>query len=308
MQNKPVLPRARRHCRQTQSQPLPHGVFRRHAEQGPIRMVHDFHQSGPLTFMQRCGKRKRRRLPQRAGRAELAQGRLLAQGSLRFIPQFPRSPCDTGTHRSLFRSAADFFIWGVGDHLSSFANMSYRAYTQCRQNYYFNYMPMQPDTYHHSIVMLKAKDAAGLAALEAECFSTSWSEERYAALLSAAHDAASGGPDALPSFCAFGLRAGKRGLDAYISLGLHHAAGEMEIYNIAVRETRRQRGYGRRLLVHALREAALSGCTRALLEVRAGNSAALALYTRLGFRECGRRKRYYADTGEDALVLCRDLP
>jgi ribosomal-protein-alanine N-acetyltransferase len=52
----------------------------------------------------------------------------------------------------------------------------------------------------------------------------------------------------------------------------------------------------------------LSGCARALLEVRAGNVAALALYARAGFQECGRRKRYYADTDEDALVLCRDLP
>ena len=167
---------------------------------------------------------------------------------------------------------------------------------------------MQPNAPHHTIIMLKAKDAAALSALEAECFSTTWSEERYAALLSAVPARPLQGQDALPGFCAFGLRAKVDSLDAYISLGLHLAAGEVEIYNIAVRETHRQRGHGRRLLIHALREAALSGCTRALLEVRAGNTAALALYTRTGFQECGRRKRYYADTGEDALVLCRDLP
>jgi ribosomal-protein-alanine N-acetyltransferase len=170
--------------------------------------------------------------------------------------------------------------------------------------------------------MLKAKDAADLADLEAECFSTAWSAERYAALLSAPPASPLRWPlrglrgplqkgGALPGFCAFGLRAPRvsgGALDAYISLSLHPAAGEAEIYNIAVRETNRQRGLGKRLLVHALREAALAGCTRALLEVRAGNAAALALYTHAGFRECGRRKRYYADTDEDALVLCRDLP
>jgi ribosomal-protein-alanine N-acetyltransferase len=112
----------------------------------------------------------------------------------------------------------------------------------------------------------------------------------------------------LPGFCVFGLRADHGGLDAYISLGLHTVAGDVDIYNIAVREACRPRGYGKRLLIHALREAALSGCTRALLEVRAGNIAALALYTRAGFQECGRRKRYYADTDEDARVFCRDLP
>ena len=173
---------------------------------------------------------------------------------------------------------------------------------QMRRNA-LQYSAMQPDKPRYSIVMLKAKDAAALAALEAACFSTAWSEERYAALLSAAHDTT-----VLPGFCVFGLRASRSGLDAYISLGLHHAAGEAEIYNIAVREACRQRGHGGRLLMHALREAALSGCTRALLEVRAGNEAALALYARAGFQECGRRKRYYADTDEDALVLCRDLP
>jgi ribosomal-protein-alanine N-acetyltransferase len=171
--------------------------------------------------------------------------------------------------------------------------------------------------------MLKAKDAAALAALEAACFSTAWSEERYAVLLCAVHDAAGLGPArregaahpyvrrkaaVLPGFCVFGLRTGRDSLDAYISLGLHYAAGEVEIYNIAVREACRQRGHGGRLLMHALREATLSGCTRALLEVRAGNVAALALYTRAGFQEYGRRKHYYTDTGEDALVLCRDLP
>jgi ribosomal-protein-alanine N-acetyltransferase len=44
---------------------------------------------------------------------------------------------------------------------------------------------------------------------------------------------------------------------------------------------------------------------RATLEVRVSNEAALALYTKFGFKEAGRRKRYYQDTGEDALVLWR---
>ena len=169
---------------------------------------------------------------------------------------------------------------------------------------------MQPNMNTCSIFMLKAKDAAVLAALEAGCFSTAWSAERYAALLSAAEEAASGNQAALPSFCVFGLRAGQGGadtLDAYISLGLHLSAGEAEIYNIAVREDRRRLGLGGRLLVHALREAALAGFTRALLEVRTGNTAALPLYAQAGFRECGRRRRYYADTDEDALVLSRNL-
>ena len=48
------------------------------------------------------------------------------------------------------------------------------------------------------------------------------------------------------------------------------------------------------------------GATRAFLEVRATNSAAIALYREAGFRETGRRTRYYAD-GDDALLMSARL-
>jgi ribosomal-protein-alanine N-acetyltransferase len=41
------------------------------------------------------------------------------------------------------------------------------------------------------------------------------------------------------------------------------------------------------------------------LEVRVSNTSALALYQKFDFREAGRRRRYYPDNGEDALVLWR---
>ena len=44
----------------------------------------------------------------------------------------------------------------------------------------------------------------------------------------------------------------------------------------------------------------------AMLEVRASNMAAVALYEQLGFQHVGRRKGYYAD-GEDALLMNRAL-
>jgi ribosomal-protein-alanine N-acetyltransferase len=39
------------------------------------------------------------------------------------------------------------------------------------------------------------------------------------------------------------------------------------------------------------------------LEVRTGNAAAIALYTKLGFEQVGLRKGYYQDTGEAARLL-----
>jgi ribosomal protein S18 acetylase RimI-like enzyme len=50
-----------------------------------------------------------------------------------------------------------------------------------------------------------------------------------------------------------------------------------------------------------------AGCQIATLEVRPSNLAALKLYERLGFREIGRRKGYYTDTREDALLMRASL-
>ena len=65
----------------------------------------------------------------------------------------------------------------------------------------------------------------------------------------------------------------------------------------------RRRGLGRRLLLLALQAGRKMGMQKAILEVREGNAPALALYRASGFVRTGRRPRYYADTGEDALIL-----
>ncbi|QZZ20256.1 ribosomal protein S18-alanine N-acetyltransferase [Leptothermofonsia sichuanensis E412] len=66
-----------------------------------------------------------------------------------------------------------------------------------------------------------------------------------------------------------------------------------------------RQGLGQALFYALLKSACLRGLERATLEVRISNQSALALYQKFGFREAGRRKCYYQDTGEDALVLWR---
>lgn len=105
-------------------------------------------------------------------------------------------------------------------------------------------------------------------------------------------------------FSVFGLRDAER-LLAYASV--YHAAGELEILNVAVLPERRRRGLGRRLLGLLLQVARKMGITRAVLEVRTGNVPAIALYEGLGFAQVGLRPRYYTDTGEDALIYALDL-
>ncbi|MBD5647859.1 MAG: GNAT family N-acetyltransferase [Desulfovibrio sp.] len=138
--------------------------------------------------------------------------------------------------------------------------------------------------------------------LERRCFSLPWSEDQCRAAFGQA------------AFAAFGLWNAQR-LVAYISLYLVGApaplsyapCGELEILNLAVEPAARRRGCGRRLLLLALQAGRKMGMQKALLEVREHNGAALALYRACGFALAGRRRRYYADTGEDALVLERPL-
>jgi ribosomal-protein-alanine N-acetyltransferase len=82
---------------------------------------------------------------------------------------------------------------------------------------------------------------------------------------------------------------------------------EAHIATLATHADYRRQGIGERLLVQALELAAREGASRAFLEVRAGNGAAQAMYRRLGFVEDGRRKRYYRDNGEDAILMSINL-
>jgi ribosomal-protein-alanine N-acetyltransferase len=84
-------------------------------------------------------------------------------------------------------------------------------------------------------------------------------------------------------------------------------AGELKINNVAVRRDYRGRGVGARLLAAVIDLGRSEGCEEATLEVRPSNLEARALYERFGFREVGRRKRYYPDSGEDAILMTLPL-
>lgn len=86
-------------------------------------------------------------------------------------------------------------------------------------------------------------------------------------------------------------------------LCLWAVADEVHVTNLAVHPAWRRGGVGRLLLGTLLAHHRVLGARRAFLEVRPGNVEARRLYAGLGFREVGRRRGYYVDTGEDALLL-----
>lgn len=82
-------------------------------------------------------------------------------------------------------------------------------------------------------------------------------------------------------------------------------ADEMQIVDLATAPAHRRRGHARRLLQSVCARARAQGCKLVLLEVRANNVAAVALYRGVGFELARQRQGYYRD-GEDALemLLC----
>jgi [ribosomal protein S18]-alanine N-acetyltransferase len=75
------------------------------------------------------------------------------------------------------------------------------------------------------------------------------------------------------------------------------------LMNIAVDPPARRRGIATALLEEMIARAGAEASYT--LEVRPSNSSAIALYERFGFRSAGTRRRYYQDTGEDAVIMWR---
>lgn len=81
---------------------------------------------------------------------------------------------------------------------------------------------------------------------------------------------------------------------------------ELHLNTVAVAIAARRQGLGTTLLAHVISDAQSGGAVRATLEVRASNTAALGLYTRLGFQISAKRSRYYSKPEEDALILWKE--
>jgi ribosomal-protein-alanine N-acetyltransferase len=141
-------------------------------------------------------------------------------------------------------------------------------------------------------LQLGRDDVPEIVALERECFAVPWSVTQYHLAFG------------YKTFVVHGLRA-RAGLAAYLAYA--ELAEEMEIFNLGVGAAYRRQGLAKALLGHALARCAKLGVAQGFLEVRASNQAALNLYGMFGFSVAGRRKNYYPDNNEDALVMRLDI-
>ena len=81
---------------------------------------------------------------------------------------------------------------------------------------------------------------------------------------------------------------------------------EAHVATLATHPDLRRQGIAKKLLSHALRYLIDEGAQTSFLEVRASNIAAQEMYRRFGYEESGRRRRYYKDNDEDAILMNLD--
>jgi ribosomal-protein-alanine N-acetyltransferase len=85
--------------------------------------------------------------------------------------------------------------------------------------------------------------------------------------------------------------------------GVMYVLPDAHVTTIAVAPAWQRKAIGTRLLLALARAAVVKGATALTLEVRASNTGAQELYRRFGFAPAGIRAGYYADSGEDAIVM-----
>ncbi|MDR1537766.1 MAG: ribosomal protein S18-alanine N-acetyltransferase [Clostridiales bacterium] len=89
--------------------------------------------------------------------------------------------------------------------------------------------------------------------------------------------------------------------------GMWHVINEGHITNVAVKRERRREGVGDALIEALIKAGSLKEMAGLTLEVRIFNGIAQKLYRKHGFKTEGVRRRYYADTGEDAIIMWKIL-
>ncbi len=140
-------------------------------------------------------------------------------------------------------------------------------------------------------VRLNETHVEGIAQLEKLCFSDPWSENSVRSEVN----------NPL-SLWLVALDADK--IAGYV--GSQSVLGWADMMNLAVAPEYRRLGVGEKLVTELISKLKENQVTCLTLEVRLSNDAAIALYTKLGFVEVGRRPGYYHNPREDALILRKE--
>ena len=141
------------------------------------------------------------------------------------------------------------------------------------------------------ITEMNASYVPQVAALEKICFADPWSEMSIASEL-----------QSLWSYWLVALEEDR--VVGYV--GSQSSIDEADIMNVAVHPDFRRRGVAEALIIRLVSDLKERGIHALLLEVRVSNTPAITLYEKLGFSQVGRRKNYYHNPKEDALILRKE--
>ena len=141
------------------------------------------------------------------------------------------------------------------------------------------------------ITNMRQEHVAQVAALEKLCFSDPWSENSIASELNS--------PLSLWLVALDGET-----VAGYV--GSQTVMDESDMMNVAVHPDFRKQGIATDLIVELVEELRKMGSRCLTLEVRVSNETAISVYRKLDFVEVGRRKNYYRNPREDALILRKE--
>lgn len=152
-------------------------------------------------------------------------------------------------------------------------------------------LPISVNTLNLEIQSLTHKHLSALLELDQACFGGLWTLDAYQRELDSPNSVLLGSTSSLAP-------KDLSGMGCYWSV-----LDEAHITILAVHPRYQNQGLGQALLFSLLKTAYEQGLERATLEVRPSNVGAINLYQKFGFKTAGRRRRYYKDNDEDALIL-----
>ena len=200
--------------------------------------------------------------------------------------------CMSPSHKTVL----DFYAKGekvfvLGDGIPDPFGADILAYRNCREAIINQIDILNKDGFFSeiTIVSLQREHIKHIAELEKSCFSSPWSEEMI-----------------LESFVngtKFFVATQNGEVLGYV--GISCILDEGYITNIAVFEEHRKKGVGTALINRLFSLASDIKLDFISLEVRASNETAISLYTKLGFKQEGRRKNFYTAPTEDALIMTK---
>ena len=139
-----------------------------------------------------------------------------------------------------------------------------------------------------TIVPMTTEDAKGLAELDLLCFNVPWSEKSFL-------------EEAKNPLARYFVAKQEDKIVGYGGIWL--VSGEGQITNIAVHPDMRKKGIASKILEQLIKSS--EDCSQMFLEVRESNIAAIKLYEKYGFKNCGVRKNFYHSPVENGIIMIR---